>query len=137
MADKGRVVLRGHGPQAQDAVKTPSESIVDSANQSMVTTDARGRSIAFKKLSALERMRLFEIIGGANSENRMYLGHAALAACVTAIDGVEAGFPGTKLQLEHMIGRLDDDGLNAIAEAYSKQFGVKSGESGDPEKIKN
>jgi hypothetical protein len=135
MADRPKVTIhpKGETPHAP----TPSESIVRAANKTGTATDVHGRMITFKKLGALDRLRLFEIIGGANSENRMYLGHAALAACVIAINGEPEGFPATKLQLEHMMGRLDDEGLEAVAGAYAKQFGIETGETGDPDVIKN
>ena len=98
-------------------------------------TDRLGRTIAIRKLSAFDRLRLFEVLGSVLSGNGMYLSYAMSAACVTAIDGVPAAFPASKKSVEAMVKLLGDEGIDAIARAYEENFRV--GETGDLEAIKN
>lgn len=97
-------------------------------------TDNRGRTIIVRKLSALDRMRVFEMLGGTLSDNMQYVAYAMVAACVTDIDGVKEPFPNNKRQLEAMVATLGDEGIEAVATAY-KDFSV--GETADLANIKN
>src|SRR5690348_4688142 len=93
---------------------TPSGSIVASANAEHETTDIRGRKIKYRKLNALDRLRLFRAIGADDSSNAPFVGMALMAASCTEIDGVPLPFPTRPSEIEAAVGRLDDDGINAI-----------------------
>jgi len=97
-------------------------------------TDTRGRTITVRKLNALDRMRIFEMLGGTLSDNMQYVSYAMVAACVTDIDGVKEPFPNNKRQIEAMVSTLGDEGIEAVATAY-KDFTV--GETADLGNIKN
>jgi hypothetical protein len=96
--------------------------------------DSNGRKIAIRKLGALDRLRLFEMLGPSLSENALYLGYSMSAACVTEIDGVREAFPSSKKQIEIVIQRLGDEGLEAVTRGYRDNF--SAGETGDTEAIK-
>jgi hypothetical protein len=80
------------------------------------TTDATGRRIGYRKLSALEKMRVLKYVGAAASENRPYVGMAILAASVREINSEIEPFPQSERQIEAIIGQLDDVGVEAVAE---------------------
>jgi hypothetical protein len=111
-------------PAAAAASTTPTQQFVADANGIVRTKDERGRSIGVKKLSPLDRMRLFKALGGQLSANEVYMGYAALAASVTEIDGEPVAPPITERQLEAMVSRLGDEGLNAVGAAVKSYFGV-------------
>jgi hypothetical protein len=115
--------------------QTPSEYVVAAGNQTVVVTDVRGRKITVKKMNALGRMRLFEVVGPDNVQNEAYFGFASLACHVTAIDGDPVIQPTTKNQLEALVQRLDDDGLNAVGKAIEDNFLPKKTDPKD--EIKN
>jgi len=92
-------------------------------------TDMLGRTIAIRKLTALDRMRLFEVIGPELTENQLWLGYALSAASVTSIDGQLWAFPSNKRGVETMVGILGDEGLDAIAKGYAANFTI--GESAE------
>jgi hypothetical protein len=98
---------------------TPSGRIVAAANKEVQVTDARGRKLSVRRLGALDRARLFKAIGGQNSQNAPYLGMAMLASSVTTMDDIPLPFPATDREVEAAIARLDDDGINAVADALS------------------
>jgi hypothetical protein len=105
---------------------TPSASIVASARQESVTTDALGRKITMRRLLALDRLRLFKAVGAANSSNAPYFGMAMLAASVTQIDEWPAPFPSRESDVEMLVARLGDDGLEAVAAALMTDQLVKA-----------
>jgi hypothetical protein len=106
------------GPKAE----TPTEAVVNAANATVMVTDAKGRQITVKKIGALDRMRLFELIGPDNVKNEAYLGYATLAYAAVKIDGEDVPRPTSKLALEGLVQRLDDDGLASVAKAIAKNF---------------
>ena len=99
------------------------------------TTDETGRVITFRKLNALDRMRVFEVLGAALSENAAYLGYALTAASVTSVNAQPVAFPKTKTTLESAVQLLGDEGIDAVSKAYRDRFA--SGETGDLDTIKN
>jgi hypothetical protein len=102
---------------------------------SVVVTDRTGRTIGLRRLTALDRMRLFELIGADLSANLQYLTYALTAACVTSIDGVQELWPTNRRVLERRVDILADEGIDAVARGYSENF--RTGESGDLDDIKN
>ncbi len=111
--------------------ESPSQAVVKAGNMSVTVTDDNGRQITVKKLNALDRMRLFEVVGSENVSNEAYLGYASLAYHVSAIDGEPVPHPGSKAQLEALVQRLDDAGMNAVGAAVSENFLQAQGDPKD------
>lgn len=125
MAEKARArVHTGEAAPTPVPAETPSQTIVNSATTMGEIVDAQGRRLAVRRLSALDRMRLFAAAGGELSGNQQWIGLAAIAASCVGIDGDQVPKPVSRLQVEALVERLGDDGLNAIAEVYQKTFGV-------------
>jgi hypothetical protein len=99
-------------------------------------TDTLGRIIRIRKLNALDRMRLLEAIGSSGAEIPQYVGYSVLAASVVAINGALESPPRSKKEIEYLVQRLDDPGLNAVAKAYQEHYGV-GGEDDGALAIKN
>lgn len=104
--------------------ETPSEAVIKSAVKSARVTDSRNRVIGIIRPSAGFRMRLMRVLGGELTGNPVYFGHAMLAACVRELDGEPVPAPTTSIQIEALVERLDDEGLNAIAQGMQEQFGL-------------
>ena len=85
-------------------------------------TDARGRTISVRKLTAFDRMVLSEIVGGENSLNETFWTYAVLAYHVTGIDGEAVPRPSTKAQVMAVVKRLDDEGLLAVRETVQPLY---------------
>jgi len=77
--------------------------------------DIRGRLLGLRRLSVLDRLRLYEAAGAELSRNDRWLGLAVLAASVAVIDGVPVPMPASKAGIEAAVQRLDEDGLAAVA----------------------
>jgi hypothetical protein len=85
-------------------------------------------------MQALDRLKMFEVVGADNARNEPYLGYAALAFHVSSIDGEPVSRPTNKIQLEALIQRLGDDGMNAVGEAVQEMLAPREE---DAELIKN
>jgi hypothetical protein len=85
--------------------------------------DRAGRTIAIKRPGPVERMRLFKAIGGEASTNAAYVNMALLAITVVSIDGEVVARPTSVLQVEALVQRLGDDGLEAIITGIAEHFG--------------
>ena len=108
---------------------TPSETIIAAAATAPVVTDAEGRRITLRRLSALDKLRLFKAAGPVLAQNQPWLGMAVLACSVTAIDEVPVPAPATEQQIEAMVARLGDAGINAIAAALDADPATDSPEA--------
>lgn len=97
------------------APATPGVTIIDARNATV--RDDQGRLIKVKRLGAQARYRLFRALGAENVENRLMIHYATLAGSVIEIDGAPIPFPNTELQVEALIQRLDDEGLEAVMSA--------------------
>src|SRR5277367_752322 len=102
--------------------ESPSEAVIKAANATVTVKDERGRDITVRKLKTLDRMRLLELVGADNAMNDRYLGYATLAYCVSSIDGDPIPTINSKVALEAVVQRLDDDGINAVASAVAANF---------------
>lgn len=113
-------------PTGSDAiVETPSQQIVKAANGTATKIDARGRHITVRKLSSLQKIKLHEMVGPDASKVSYYMEAAFYAASVVKIDSEPIARPATKLQLEALIDRLDEDGLAASVGALAELLNVK------------
>ena len=79
-----------------------------------IVEDEKGRKLEVAQLDVVTRMRLMRALGKAADIDR-YMGHALLAACVRAIDGVPVVIPVTAEQCDALIAKVDMVGLAAVA----------------------
>ncbi len=98
---------------------TPSETIIASATSAQVVIDDNGRRLAIRRMTVLDKLRLFRAAGPYLSQNGPWLGIALLACSVTAIDDVPVPMPANEQQIEALVARLGDNGIAAAARALS------------------
>jgi hypothetical protein len=99
---------------------SPSSAIIAAAAAVQTVTDVEGRRLTLRRLTALDRLRLFKAAGPVLAQNQPWLGMAVLASSVAAIDDVPMPQPVNEMQIEAMIGRLGDAGTAAIAQALQQ-----------------
>jgi hypothetical protein len=103
--------------QATERGMTPTDVYLACTAQTV--QDATGRTLALRRLNALDKLRLFKAAGPVLAQNPLWLGMATLAAAVTDIDGVPVPPPVNEAQIEALVGKLGDAGIAAIATALA------------------
>jgi hypothetical protein len=99
---------------------TPSSRLIAAAQSAPTVTDTSGRRLALRRLTALDKLRLFKAAGPALAQNQLWLGMAVLAASVSMIDDVPVPAPANEAQIEAMVSRLGDEGIAAVAAALAE-----------------
>lgn len=107
---------------------TPTTSILTSAAASETVTDDDGRRLAIRRLTALDRLRLFKAAGPVLAQNQPWLGMALIASSVNAIDDVPTPTPANEAQIEAMVARLGDSGISAVAQALQQSADLTTAE---------
>lgn len=100
---------------------TPSSRLITAAQSAPTVTDAEGRELMLRRLTALDKLRLFKAAGPMLSQNHLWLGMATLACSVISIDGIPIPQPSSEGQIEGLVSRLGDSGINAIAQALAPE----------------
>jgi hypothetical protein len=100
---------------------TPSARQIAAAQSAPEATDAQGRRLTLRRLTALDKLRLFKAAGPELARNQSWLGMALLAASVAAIDDIPVPQPASEGQIEAMVARLGDDGIDAVGKALAPE----------------
>lgn len=92
-------------------------TVIDDRTAKVV--DSQGRTFTVKTIGAVQRMKLFAAAGPEKSLVDRYLAYCMIGASVTSIDDVPVPFPRSSGEIEAIVGRLDDHGVEAVAEALA------------------
>jgi hypothetical protein len=84
--------------------------------------DSKGRRITVKKLTPLNKLRLYAIAGDELSRNEAWFTTAALTWSVTHIAD-EPVFQNSLREMESVLERLDEPGLDAAANGFASLIG--------------
>jgi hypothetical protein len=103
------------GETVPNTAQTPSARILAEAMETFAVTDAQGRSITVKRLTALDKLRLFRAVGPLLAGNAPYFGMAMLAAAALDIDGVPVPAPASESAIETAVAQLGNAGISAIS----------------------
>lgn len=98
---------------------------VKNENGTIIVTTPAGKAIEIKRPHVLAQYRLVESIG-ESAENRVYLNMCIPLMWVASIDGNPVPQPTTKLQIEGLISRLDEDGIAAVSKGIEEHFAAKN-----------
>lgn len=80
----------------------------------VVITDAAGRALHLKMLTARERFKLFEAIPNELQVNAMWMGWTLAACSVRQIGDMPVVMPDTKQKIEQLVDQLGDDGIDVV-----------------------
>ncbi len=101
---------------------TPSATIISSTTSAHTVTDRLGRRLTLRRMTSLDKLRLFKAAGSVLAQNQPWLGMAILACSVAEIDNVPVPPPTNEQQIESMVARLGDHGIAAVAEALNQHI---------------
>ena len=96
---------------------TPSATIIEAASTTRTISDAEGRRITLRRMTALDKLRLFKAAGPELASNDRWLAMAMLASAVVAVDDVPLPLPVNEALIEAAVARLGDHGIEAVAVA--------------------
>lgn len=96
--------------------ETPLEtSPKTTATDHMTVTDARGRVLKLRKLDIISESRLVRMLGQDAVTNTVYMnGYVLPSVMVSKIDDEEVFLPMSEREMEALIQRLDNDGIEAV-----------------------
>lgn len=102
-------------------METPTHRHLAATLATCSTQDAEGRVLTIRRLTALDKLRLFKAAGPTLSQNQHWLGMATLAVSVSTIDDIPIPSPTSEAQIESLVSRLGDAGIAAIARAIAPE----------------
>lgn len=117
-------------------LRRASEEAVEDSFKVISTVDSRGRKIVLRKPSILAQYRLVDLVGGDTAKNEVYMGMILPIIWVAQIEGDSITLPRTRLELDALIERIDEDGLTAIARRLT-EMAESVGETADTAALKN
>lgn len=123
-----KVSIKGRDAEAANTIEAAPPPRIANA---ITKTDDLGRQITIKRPNAVQRMRIIDAIGGQSASNQAYLGQVMLAVAVVRIDEDDVPFPRTKREIEALVERLGDEGLNAAGGAIAELMGIEIDEDGN------
>lgn len=102
--------------------ETPTDQVLAKSMETASVTDKRGRVIVLKKPGVLAQYRIIEVAGDS-AKNEVYMSMVLPLIFVTEVDGDPILQPANKLQLEALISRLDEHGIEAVMAGVREHFG--------------
>lgn len=117
--------------------ETPSEAVVKAASRFTTITDDLGRALKVRKLGSMQRLDLAQLVGAEGSANPGVMAPCSCAFAVVEIDGEPILPPNSYNELRALVGRLEDEGIQAVEDAYIAAGWVTSGTVDEKAAIKN
>jgi hypothetical protein len=114
---------------------SPAAQAIAKAQASAEVIDARGRIITLRKPGVLAQFRLIEALGDT-AQNQVYMGLVLPLIFVSDIDGEAVVLPTRKSEVEALIQRLDEDGIEAVQQGVVEHFKASTPEQ-DKAAVKN
>ena len=114
---------------------SPSEELIAKASAEQVVEDSTGRIITLRKPGVLAQYRLVEMLG-ETAKNQVYMGMVLPLLYVSAINDDKLPALSTKREVEALIQRLDEAGIEAIMKGVQEHFGAPDPEA-DKAALKN
>jgi hypothetical protein len=93
----------------------PGSRLIAAAAAAPEVVDGLGRRLVLRRMTMLDKLRLFKAAGPVLAQNAPWMGIALLACSVVAIDDVPVPPPGNEGQIEGLVQRLGDAGISAVA----------------------
>lgn len=109
-----------------DAPRKDGEFIKGRAAKIEYETDELGRKIGVRWLGPLQRTSLSRIVGSEDAENLGVMNNYLPAFAVAEIDGNPVPPPTSRLELDAILAKLDDEGILAAAKAIGRMRGAKT-----------
>lgn len=110
------------------AAQSPTAQVIAKAVSEVNVTDSTGRVITLKKPGILAQYRIIETMG-KSADIETYRGMVTPLIWISAIDGDHIPPIASKLQLDALIQRVGDEGLEAVVKGIVTHFGAQDDEA--------
>lgn len=127
----------GGAPAGEGAALSPSAQLIKDALRAETITDGKGRRILLRKPGVLTQYRIVESVGPELAANLTYMNMVNPLTWVAEIDGDPIALPKSKLQIEALITRLDDEGLEAVMTWFADKAEAVAGAAEQKAQLKN
>lgn len=108
--------------------ESPTTQLIAKAAAHAEVTDSRGRVFRIAKPGILAQFRIIEVMG-KSADIETFRGMVTPLIYIAAIDGDEVSQPINRMQLDALIQRVGDDGLEAVVHGVVKHFGKSDAEA--------
>ncbi len=102
---------------------------MQAALQTVEISDSIGRQIVLRKPAVLAQFRIVEAVGAESAANTTYMSMVMPLIYVASIDGEPVVLPKKKSEIEALIQRLSDEGLDAVYNVVQKTWGKSDPEA--------
>jgi hypothetical protein len=109
-------------------MSTASEEILARYKKVEREADSFGRLIGVKRLNPSQQLKIMEM---SNSDNEGVRTALFAAASVCEIDDLPVTFAKSRAELDSIIARLDQEGLEAVGKALNRLLGGDEAKSGE------
>lgn len=120
---------------AADDSSAPSAQLIRAAASEATVVAENGLTIKLKKPGILAQFRLVKILGDS-AKNQVYMSMVLPLIYVVDIDGEPVFQPKSEREVEALIVRLDDAGVEAVMKGVQETFGTADPDS-DKDELKN
>lgn len=119
-----------------EASESPSNQLIAAAAAEVIVTDSAGHAITLKKPGVLAQFKMIEMLGPVASANTTFVQMVLPVMFVAAIDGDPISKITTRNQLDALIQRLDEAGIEAVMKSVPEHFSGPNPEA-DKAAVKN
>lgn len=102
---------------------TPTAEVISKAAADVTIDGGRGRAIKLRRPGVLAQFRLIEALGDT-ARNGVYVNMVLPLIYIGAIDDDTNIQLSKKSEIEALIQRLDEEGIEAVMKGVSKHFGA-------------
>ena len=115
-------IRAGAGAGAEGA----TAALIHAAAQSHVKEFGGGRSVRLQKPSALAQFRLVKMVGPEVAKNSTLMMMYMPLMFIVELDGLPVAFPKAESEIEALISRLDDEGIQTVMLAVEEHWGTQA-----------
>lgn len=114
---------------------TASQELIAKADSAVTIETPNGFSVTLRKPGILSQFRLAKMLGDA-AKNQVYVNMILPLTYVSHVNG-SAPPMNSEREIEALISRLDEDGVNAVIEGVVEHFGGQQTADEAKEELKN
>jgi hypothetical protein len=122
MSSIANVHIAPHVQPLPAAAPSPTQQVIADANRIEYVVDDLGRNLGFTRWNAKLRRRVIKVISAEQGAKNEYVFMAMVVCSCVSIDGTPVPFPVSELQVDALVDRLEQEGINALGLGQVEKF---------------